>query len=251
MANIGAYSRHKMLEEVLTPLYSATKGGDTYFLTPSEQQAALWANITNDLTDTQLGTVLGSIQGAAALPTGAAVTTSATTALSYHYRMTPVSGLIKLALTNFAFGTLTDNAATGFGASLISFPTETLVLARYLAGTITGTGADNRTTAIEVGLGTTIASGAVSVLSGTAAFESILGGTASSAFSDAGTTSTATVVAPASDSVKASVMDGVVLRTTTPGLAVFLNAAGAAQDVTANMTMTITGTVILEYVYGP
>lgn len=250
MANIGAYSRHKQLAELRDYLFTNNGDGATPLVyTPAEQQAKALENLTADLSDTQLGTVLEGLQGAAALPTGAAITTGATTALTKHYKTSPLGGLIKLTLTNFAVGTSADGASLGIGASLITFPTDTLVMAPFIQGTFT-LADDGQTTAGECGLGTTIASGAVAVLGGTATFENILGGTATSAFSDAGTTSTATFIAPATGTIKAAITEGIALRTTTPGLAVFFNFAAAWDaGLDAAAALTFSGTVSFEYRY--
>lgn len=229
MATVGAYSRHAMFNEMNSPLFGQTPGvagAVANVLSPDEQKARAMSNLV----------------GLASMPTSiGTVTTSATTAAQV-YQSSPKSGLIILSCTAFAMGTITDNAATGFGASLITFPTDTFVASEGLAGTLTVSAAD-RTTLVEVGLGTTVATGAVSVLSGTAAFENILGGTNSSAFSS----SVATIIAPGVTTVNAQSRDYVALRTTTPGLVVFLNAAGAAQDVAANVTCSFTGKIALRY----
>lgn len=221
MANIGAYSRHRMLAEINSPLYSATKGGATFFLTPDEQRAAILANL-NTLD---------------AAPVTITPTTGATTVLGSR-RRDGGSYFQTLTCTAFAVGTSADNASLGIGASLVSFPTGTQIVGAKIAGTFSGA-LDTLTNAITVGLGTTVASGAVAVLSGTPTFENCMKGQLSAAFADVGSTSAVTV--------NMSGLGGATLVTTTPGLAVFLNVAGAWSDIAAGTAITFTGTVELEY----
>ena len=70
----------------------------------------------------------------------------------------------------------TTTASKGNGQAIYTFPEGFIlpVAARIVMSTTTG--AATSTVAGEVGLGTTVASGAVSVLSGTAAFQNILDG---------------------------------------------------------------------------
>lgn len=261
MANIGAYSRHKFFSEMLTPLYTnAGDGANPLVYSPGEQQTKAFVNLTNDLTAANQLTImghltdaltdagqleiLGNLSQAAALPTGAAITTGATTALTSHYKTSPVSGVIKLTCTAFAVGTAGDGAALAIGASLISFPTGTLVRGIDLTGTLSVVGNDY-TNAVVFGLGTTIGSGAVGVLNGTAAFHSVMTEQTSGSLAASGANSVIAVVAPHG---AGSPVKQVRLTTTTPGLAVFLNAAATWTNVATAGALTFTGTVGLEYV---
>jgi len=70
-----------------------------------------------------------------------------------------------------------DNAAKGGGAKLFDFPDGYVtILGARIEGSLTTDVADLTSTAGELGLGTTVASGAVAVLGGTAGFENILEG---------------------------------------------------------------------------
>jgi len=70
-----------------------------------------------------------------------------------------------------------DAAAKGGGAKIFDLPAGFFsVLASRIEGTLTTDVADLVSTAGELGLGTTVASGAVAVLGGTAGFENILEG---------------------------------------------------------------------------
>lgn len=238
MSLYNSFDRSKHFEELATPLDTAMG-----VLSPAVRKTRALQNL-GGMATLQVGDATTEV---------ATITTSATTAMAFHRRTSAISGIIGLTLTAFAFtGTMADNTAAAFGASLISFPTETFVAGRYLSGTLTATGADDRTTLCEMGMGTTIGSGANATLSAVgAAAESIMGGTPGSAFTDGGTTSVATVFGPRETSINASIAPGILLRTTTPGLAVFLNGAGAAQDIVSNATLSFsfTGTVALEYVF--
>lgn len=80
----------------------------------------------------------------------------------------------KTVITVPAFSWTTTLASKGIGQKLYTFP-EGFILPLAARVQMNTTCADNAT-AGEVGLGTTVASGAVSVLSGTAAFQNILDG---------------------------------------------------------------------------
>lgn len=80
----------------------------------------------------------------------------------------------KSVITVPAFSFTTTAAAKGIGQGIYTFP-EGWVLPIAASVTYSYTPGDN-STAGEIGLGTTIASGAVSVLSGTAAFQDIMDG---------------------------------------------------------------------------
>lgn len=260
MANIGAYSRHKFLGEVLTPLYTnAGDGASVGVYTPGEQQTKVFDNLTNDLTAANQLRIMGNLTDAisdagqlellsnlstaAALPTGATITTGATTALALHERTSSISGIVRLTLTAFAMGTAGDGAALAIGNSLISFPTGTVVVGRNVTGTLSVVGNDY-TNAVVFGLGTTIASGAVGVLNGTAAFHSVLTEQTSGSLAASGANSVIAVVAPHG---AGSPVKQVRLTTTTPGTAVFLNAAATWTNVATAGALTFTGSVQLEY----
>ena len=70
----------------------------------------------------------------------------------------------------------TTAAAKGIGQKVYTFPEGWILPVAARLKTITTTGATTAATAGEIGLGTTVASGAVAVLSGTAGFQNILDG---------------------------------------------------------------------------
>jgi hypothetical protein len=70
----------------------------------------------------------------------------------------------------------TTAAAKGIGQGIYEFPEGWILPVAARVKTVTTTGGTTSATAGEIGLGTTVASGAVAVLSGTAGFENILTG---------------------------------------------------------------------------
>lgn len=223
MANIGAYSRHRMLEEVRSPLYTnAGDGAVPLVYTPDEQRTKILTNMT----------------AFTAAPTGYTVTTGATTSISQHL-FNGIDHMVTLTLTNFSLGTTGDAAALAIGASLISFPTGTLVNGESIVGTFSAVGNDY-TNVIVFGLGTTIASGAVGVLSGTATFEAAMAGNTSGALAASGANSVIAITAPGTTGTAGR---NVRLATTTPGTAVFFNAAATWTNVAVAGALTFTGTV--------
>lgn len=180
----------------------------------------------NALTTTNVGTV----------------TTAATTVAEEHGD--GVEHLTKLTMTAFAVGTSGDNAALGIGAKFYTFPAGTIEIT---AATIVGglTAAISVTTDTpEVGIGTVIASGVVSVLSGTATFEDVIDGNSSTTGGD--------TVAP-------NVAGGAfykgggarlpVMIKTSGGKArdLFLNCAVTWADVAAAGAVTFTGVITLKW----
>lgn len=84
----------------------------------------------------------------------------------------------KLTLAGVTVGTTSDGNSLGFGVQLLTLPPGELVVrsARCAVGLTSAD--DTKTDTPELGLGTTVAAGAVAVLGGTAAFENIMIGTA-------------------------------------------------------------------------
>lgn len=88
----------------------------------------------------------------------------------YHHTILTISKVDAL--------TVGDNVNLGVGYKIYDFPTGQIVVrsASFKAVALTAGDAATKTDTPDVGLGTTVASGAVAVLSGTAAFENILTG---------------------------------------------------------------------------
>ncbi len=185
----------------------------------------------------------GGIQNNASSAVGT-VTTTATTSVEE-------SGMgdwhvTKLTMTNFAVGTGADNASLGIGAKFYTLPAGTILVreATIVGGTTLA--ADVTTGSPEVGIGTVIASGAVSVLSGTATFEDIIDGNASSTGGDTTGNLTGTTIYKSSDG---STRDNVLIKTT-GGKArdLFLNVAVAwPNSTTGTLAVTFTGVITLVW----
>lgn len=87
-------------------------------------------------------------------------------------------GLWRTVVTaNTAFGAIAGGASLGLGKKAISFPAgDVMTIATKMALALTQTEGNVNADTPDIGIGTTIASGAVAVLGGTAAFENILTG---------------------------------------------------------------------------
>lgn len=214
MANIGAYSRHKMLEELNSPLYSSTVGGNTYFLTPQQQKQEVLDNIGQGFTS-GAGTVGTNVTAAEYMGLDGRRTT-------------------RLTLTAVSLGNGGDGADLGIGALIYTFPAGDVVLhgEAHMKGAFSSTGAYTNT--LDAGVGSVIASGAVNVLSGTATFEDLIGGTTTAQL-DAG----GAVVA--SQSSTGSVPNRLIAAAGAHTL--HLNAAGSWTNIAAASPVLFTGTV--------
>lgn len=150
--------------------------------------------------------------------------------------------LTVLTLTNFVVGALAGaGAALGMGNILYTFPTgdqhlETAYSFWNLALTAAGTAV-----ACDTGLGSVIASGAVSVLSGTSTFEDRLTGQAITTGSSGGTAVSAGPIG-----ATAGIQTGIALNGASAVKNVFLNAAGTWN---ANNTgnLTASGQVFIKW----
>lgn len=145
-----------------------------------------------------------------------------------------------LTLTNFIVGALAGaGASLGIGNIVYAFPAgQHIELAYALSGltlTCPGTGVATKT-----GLGSVIASGAISVLSGTATFQDRLAGVTIT------TDPSAPVAASALAAPTAGVLTGIGLNVAASVKNVFLNAAGAWN---ANNTgnLLANGVIVLKW----
>jgi hypothetical protein len=171
MALFNAFDRNKHLDELDSPL--VTNEG---VLTPAQRRARMLANlfasgdavslpgvIVNDgsfttpklLTATSVGTVAGGTVVAEEHGDG-------------------IDHLTKLTLTNFAVGTGDDDTDKAIGALIYTFPAGTIMVEGGSVKGIFDQASHGTITDGEIGLGTVVAAGAVSVLSGTATFNNIL-----------------------------------------------------------------------------
>lgn len=194
---------------------------------PNDSPTVTNLNVTgNMLTSSDVGTV----------------TTAATTVAEEHGD--GIEHLTKLTMTNFAIGTSGDAAALGIGAKFYTFPAGTIIIqdATIVGGVTAAISVTTDTP--EVGIGTVIASGAVSVLSGTATFEDVIDGNASGTGGD--------TVAPdvaGGTLYKSSSATAPVVIKTTGGKArdLFLNVAVTWANVTAAGAVTFTGTITIKW----
>jgi hypothetical protein len=138
-----------------------------------------------------------------------------------------------LTFTDLAISAIAGAADEAVGKLLYTLPAgATLVRAAYMEVSLSSTGATIDADTPDVGIGTTIASGAVAVLGGTAAFENIITGQTL-----ANTTGTASAV---------GVTNAPLVITTTGSHLVYLNVADGWAGSDAGLKAT--GTVILEWV---
>jgi len=145
-----------------------------------------------------------------------------------------------LTLNGFVVGTIPSaNAALGVGNIVYTFPAgqhlETVYAFSSLALTLPGAGV-----ACDTGLGSVIASGAVSVLSGTSTFEDRLTGQAITTAAAGGTAVSALLGATA------GIQTGIALNVAASVKNVFLNSAGTFATVNAG-SLTASGTIVLKW----
>ena len=145
-----------------------------------------------------------------------------------------------LTLTDFIVGAIPSaNAALGVGNIVYAFPAGAhLELAYYfsLALKLPGAGV-----ACDTGIGSVIASGAVSVLSGTGTFEDRVTGQAVTSAAAGGT---AVAVGPIG--ATAGILTGISLNDASKVKNVFLNAAGTFATTNAG-NLTATGTISIKW----
>jgi len=138
----------------------------------------------------------------------------------------------KLTFTDLSVGAATGAANLAVGKLLYTLPAGAIVVkAAYMSVALTGAGSTIDADTPDVGIGTTIGSGVVAVLGGTAAFEDIITGQTAADVNGTATTKTIsnqilTIEAAGAHTVHLNVADGW---------------AGAA-------AFTGTGTVVLEWV---
>ncbi len=133
---------------------------------------------------------------------------------------------------NTTLPAIAGGAALGVGKLIYTFPAgEIVVNSSYINLAITQTQGNITANTPAVGLGTTIASGVISVLSGTAAFEHIMAGQAA-----ANCSGTATVKTVGTQLVIASAANHTV----------YINAS-AVWSLSGDAAALLTGTVVLNW----
>lgn len=172
------------------------------------------------------------------------VTTGATTVAEEHGD--GIWHYTKLTMTAFAVGTGADNASLGIGAKFYTFPAGTIIVKHATLVGATTFDANVTTGSPEIGIGTAVASGVVSVLSGTATFEDIIDGNASATGGDTTGNLTATTIYKNSDG---STRDAVVIKTSGgKSHDLFLNMAVAWPDsASGTLAVTFTGVITLQW----
>ena len=134
--------------------------------------------------------------------------------------------------------TIADNAAIADGRLLYTFPAGAIVIDyAYMTMGMTAASAEAQSDTPDVGLGTVIASGAVSVLSGTATFEDII--TGQTATDANGTATVKTTLPTAGNPFVIESGDAHTLH--------FNVADTWADDTGGDLTADISGTVVLVW----
>lgn len=142
-----------------------------------------------------------------------------------------------LTVSQAAAVTLADNASLADGYLLYTLPAGAIIVRNaYMA--LTFTNAEHDAEACDIGLGTTIGTGAVAVLGGTAGFENILTG-------QTGAIGTEEVAQDICDS--ASALGGLIIGASDPHI-VHANVAAAWADTAgAALDADLAGTVVLDW----
>ena len=138
----------------------------------------------------------------------------------------------------------TTAAAKGIGQKVYTFPEGWILPVAARVKTITTTGATTAATAGEIGLGSTVASGAVAVLSGTAGFQNILDGKTISNHVAVTALTSHVAAAGGGTSGTQDLLDG-----TSTAVPVYLNIA-STYDGTGGVTLTSAEVEILWYWIG-
>lgn len=217
MSVVNTLSRSGHFEEFSSPLDTA--GG---VLSPQARKVRAQQNLFGGMT------------------TGAGTVTTAATTTMASYKDFAGDRTTVLTLTNFLINNTPDGAALGIGAKVWSFPAGNIYFRNaQLFGTVLDADSAGYTNALDVGLGDTIAAGAVSVLGGTAAFENFIGGTTSAVLP------TATVAAGTGLAAAAGISNVVIASGGNHD--VYLNVAGTWTNVTTAGAIKFTGTIIINW----
>ena len=144
-----------------------------------------------------------------------------------------------LSIEKAAALTLADNASIGDGHLIYTLPAGNIIVNNaYMVMLVTNAEHDGET--LEAGLGTTTASGAVSVLSGTAGFENVLTGQAG----------TVGIVTSGMDISNSTSGIGGLLIPAASAHTVYFNVAGAwANTAGTALNTDIQGAVILNWTF--
>lgn len=146
----------------------------------------------------------------------------------------------KLTITALAVGTGDDDVDKAIGALIYTFPAGAIAVHGGSVEGLFDQASHGVSTDGEVGLGTVVASGAVSVLSGTATFEDIMTGQPYTNIT-LGTTRFTGAGTPEVNGNKTVIAAGASPRT------VFLNLGADWPNIAAAEAVTFTGTVTIEW----
>mgnify|MGYP003393000255 FL=1 len=236
MSLYGAFDSTNHFSELATPLVTAEG-----VKTPAQRRALALANLMG--AGFVAPVVFGSVTSSSQLTTTnvGTVTTSATTVAQEHGD--GVVHITKLTLTAFAIGTSGDNANLALGAKIYTLPAGAIAVEdASIVGGITAA-ISVTTDTPEVGIGTTVASGANATL-GTTTEDIVDGGAAGYVGGDtvapdvAGTTFSKGMTATTPIMIKTSGGKSHDL---------FLNVADGWADVTAAGAVTFTGVITLKW----
>jgi len=180
--------------------------------------------------DTLLGRLL--VAGA---EVGSVTTPGTTVAEEYGDAVTRIT---RLTMTAFSLGNVGDAANLGIGAKFYTLPPGShMVENASIKGTFDAAVSSVASTP-EIGIGTVIASGAVTVLGGTATFENVIEG---ATIADVGNEAIERIDEPN------AAAPAPLLITTAGSHDLFLNAAAAWADVAAVAPLLFTGVVTLRW----
>lgn len=187
-------------------------------------------------TNATIGGALAVAGGVISTSGAGAVTTAATTVATE--LGDGVDHVTKLTMTAFSAGTVGDNASLGIGAKFYTLPAGSHMIENAsIVGTFNAAVSDTASTP-EIGIGTVIASGAVSVLGGTATFENVIEG--------------ATIADVASEAIERidepnAASPAPLLITAAGSHDLFLNAAAAWANVTTAAPLLFTGVITVRW----
>jgi hypothetical protein len=205
----------------------------------SGQQAALKSQVETACSAAVANSTASSIAMVDAnkrLQTSASVGTAGTGVTAVEYGDGRTHQTVLTLGTGCVLQAIAGGAALGVGALLYTFPAGAQIIdASYMSVAITQTQAHINANQPKVGLGTVIASGVVSALSGTATFQDILTGQTAADCNGTATVKTALPTA------------GIPFITESAGSkAVYFNAA-ATWSASGDAAALLTGTVVLNW----
>lgn len=184
------------------------------------------------VTDAATNTYTGTNTFNTAIRSGVSLGTANTGVTAVHYGDgKDITTELTVSVTDAL--TLADNAALADGYLLFTLPAGAQVIhSAYMSMAVTA--AEDTTATPDVGLGTTVASGAVNVLGGTAAFENIITGQTAA---DANGTATVKTIAASALAVESG-----------DNKTIYFNVADTWADTAgADLSADIAGTVVIKW----